>query len=347
MNCPKCGEVCSCVLEPSPGYGIPEVAVSAEISGITESETPGSPGEWRDELADRLNRYRARRKAPPPRYPSLRLPFEKVAYSTRTPGREASVAPIFEANSNHALALDDTRPDAVSAAPPIEEPQEQFARISIPLQQASAKIIEFPRFAWAPPVPPPDQLAEPVGEQLRILEVPEFQPSAPALGGITIEPIEAEPIEKRLGIDIPLQIAPLRRRLAASAVDAVIVACASALFGLIFWKVAAVRPPQLQFLSIAAGILTVFWAVYEYLLIVYSGSTPGLRAAGLELTRFDGSATTRAIRRWRILCSYLSALSLGMGYVWVFLDEDSLCWHDRITRSHFGLKTRTEMNRSE
>lgn len=347
MNCPKCGEVCSCVVEPSPSDVMPEVAVSAEVSGMTESGTSASAGEWRDELADRLNRYRARRKAPPPRYPSLRLPFEKVAYSTRTAGPAASASPMFEAKSNYALALDDTRAEADFAAPALEEPREQFAKIPIPFQQASAKIIEFPRFAWAPPVPPPDQLAEPVGEQLRILEVPEFQPPLPALGGITMERIEAEPIEKRLGIDIPLQIAPLNRRLAASAMDGVIVACASALFGLIFWKVAAVRPPQVQFLSLAAGILTIFWAVYEYLLIVYSGSTPGLRAAGLELTRFDGSATTRAIRRWRIFGSYLSALSLGMGYVWVFLDEDSLCWHDRITRTHFGLKTRTAKNGSD
>ena len=28
------------------------------------------------------------------------------------------------------------------------------------------------------------------------------------------------------------------------------------------------------------------------------------------------------------------------GYAWVFLDEDSLCWHDRITGTHLGLKKR-------
>jgi hypothetical protein len=69
------------------------------------------------------------------------------------------------------------------------------------------------------------------------------------------------------------------------------------------------------------------------LLIVYSATTPGLRAVGLELTRFDGTPTTRSLRRWRVLASYLSGFSLGMGYAWVFLDEDSLCWHDRITHT--------------
>ena len=98
------------------------------------------------------------------------------------------------------------------------------------------------------------------------------------------------------------------------------------------------RPPEIQLLTLAAGTLAVFWAGYEYLLIVYSGTTPGLHAAGLELTRFDGSSTTRSLRRWRILASYLSAFSLALGYAWAFLDEDSLCWHDRITRTHFGEK---------
>lgn len=124
----------------------------------------------------------------------------------------------------------------------------------------------------------------------------------------------------------------------ASFIDGLIIASASALFGVIFWRVAAVRPPAIQFISLAAGILAVFWAVYHYLLVVYSASTPGLRAAGLELSRFDGSPTTRSVRRWRILASYLSALSLGMGYGWVFLDEDALCWHDRITHTYLGLK---------
>ena len=30
------------------------------------------------------------------------------------------------------------------------------------------------------------------------------------------------------------------------------------------------------------------------------------------------------------------AASLGMGYAWVFLDEDVLCWHDRITHTYLA-----------
>lgn len=344
MNCPKCGEVCGCdvapamreLVEGSDGVGIPSEA-------IVENEPAGAepnPGAWRNELSQRLSRYRARRKAPPPHYPSLNLPFERVPHPTKAPAIDPATVPSFDLALDHALALDGTQPDP-------DPPQAALApeaKTAVPVLHASAKIIEFPRFAWAPPSPPPDQLAEPVGQQLRILEVPEFQPPPPALGGITIEPAQIETVEKRLGIDIPLQIAPLDRRLAASLTDGFIVTCATALFGFIFWKIAAVRPPQIQLLSLAGGTLAVFWAAYQYLLIVYSGSTPGLRAARLELTRFDGGAPSRSLRRYRIFASYLSALSLGMGYAWVFLDEDSLCWHDRITRTHFGLKKKSAVS---
>jgi hypothetical protein len=58
------------------------------------------------------------------------------------------------------------------------------------------------------------------------------------------------------------------------------------------------------------------------------------------LARFDGSPASRPLRRWRVLASYLSAASLGMGYAWVFLDEDVLCWHDRITHTYLAPRSR-------
>jgi uncharacterized RDD family membrane protein YckC len=151
-----------------------------------------------------------------------------------------------------------------------------------------------------------------------------------------MEASERPEAEKRPGIDIPLQSASLARRILAGGIDGLIVAASSALFAFIFWKVAAIRPPLVQIASLAAGITSLFWAAYQYLLIVYSASTPGLRVAGLQLSRFDGSATSRSLRRWRVLASYLSAASLGMGYSWVFLDEDVLCWHDRITHTYLA-----------
>ena len=361
MNCPQCGEVCHCSPEPVSAVLTGEVldSDSAESASaadpVASSDSPAAANEggeaqaWRDELSDRLNRYRSRRKARPPHYPSLSLRFDAFdsagsANATSRPFLPAT----FEPASDRALALDELRREP-SSAPEIDlqthrVPAAEVTPSTSPAPargragQAGAKIIEFPRFAWGPPAPPPDQLAEPVCDRPRILEVPEVEPPAPALGGITIEAVQRPEAEKRPGIDVPLLSAPLGLRMVAAMVDGTIIATASALFGFIFWKVTALRPPLTQVWGLAAGIPCVFWAAYQYLLIVYAAGTPGLRIAGLQLARFDGTATTRSRRRWRVLACYLSALSLGMGYAWVFLDEDSLCWHDRITHTYLAPK---------
>ncbi|HEV3305871.1 MAG TPA: RDD family protein [Candidatus Sulfotelmatobacter sp.] len=201
----------------------------------------------------------------------------------------------------------------------------------------TAKIIEFPR-SWTPPLPAVDELAEPVIDRPRILEAPEIVPPPPALGGITIEPVQRPELEKRPGIDIPLQSAPLERRMLSAIIDNLIIAAACALFGFIFWKLTSIRPPLFQMAVGMAILAFMLWAAYQYLLVVYAGTTPGLRLARLELLRFDERRASRRLRRWRVLASYLSAVSLGMGYVWVFLDEDSLCWHDRITHTYLSPK---------
>jgi uncharacterized RDD family membrane protein YckC len=189
-----------------------------------------------------------------------------------------------------------------------------------------------------------DELAGPVMSAPRILEAPELVPPPPALGGITMEAAAPKEAHRRPGIDIPLQAASLARRLAAAMVDGLIVLVATGLFGWIFWKVAGIRPPQYQLLGLAVAIPCVLWAVYQYLLLVYAATTPGLRIAGLALVRFDGTFADRRLRRWRVLASYLAAVSLGMGYVWVFLDEDALCWHDRITHTYLAPKNRLRVS---
>lgn len=305
--------------------------------------TESDPDAWRGEISERLSRFRARRKIRPPRYPSLNLQFGSIASAGTTEVPQSAPSPHpYEPASDRALALDGMRQEPSPVASTGVEPPPALAVETVPRPasppagQSGAKIIEFPRFAWGPPPPPPDQLAEPVGERPRILEAPEVAPPPPALGGITIDAPERQEAEKRPGIDIPLQSASLARRMFAAAIDGLIICVASALFGVIFWKVAAVRPPQMQILGLAAGISCLFWALYQYMLLVYAATTPGLRAVGLQLARFDGTSTNRSLRRWRVLGSYLSAASLGMGYVWVFLDEDALCWHDRITHTYLA-----------
>src|SRR5580692_4469172 len=270
MPCPLCGDICRCSSDapsaapprwladgdahlaaapPQPKADAPRadaatLGPAVEAAASADSNEPACSARrdededsdaWRQEVAARLNRYQARHKPRPPRYPSLRLPFEKDAAPAVDMDSSPIEPPSFPRRmtpaSNRALALDefaDIVSDAVEADP-IAGPAPSLA---LPHAQASpeaktedkpqpaapatakGKIIEFPRF-WTPAPPPLDELAEPVfdRDRPRILEAPEVVPPLPALGGITIEPAQRPEVEKRPGIDIPLQTASLARRI--------------------------------------------------------------------------------------------------------------------------------------
>jgi uncharacterized RDD family membrane protein YckC len=333
----------------------PAAQASAPNSKDEDQPAPEDSAVWRQEVAARLNSYQSRHKPRPPRYPSLQLHFEeKDPAPTRNDiPADFSTSPHRMPASNQALALDRfadgaedhaaQRTAAFPDAAELPQPAPTTSQVAAPTPApVTGKLIEFPR-SWTPPPAPFDELAEPVIDRgrPRILEAPEVVPPPPALGGITIETVQRPEAEKRPGIDIPLQSAPLGRRIFSAAVDGVVIAVACALFAFIFWKLTAIRPPRLEIVGLAAGFSALFWAAYQYLLVIYSGTTPGLLLARLELTRFDGSPASRRLRRWRVLASFLSAASLGMGYAWVFLDEDSLCWHDRITHTFLAPKARS------
>ena len=151
-----------------------------------------------------------------------------------------------------------------------------------------------------------------------------------------IEPPPERVEEKRPGFEIPLQPARLSRRLCAGFIDGLLVASAGALFAYVFSRVTPIVPPLPTAIEAALILCASLWASYQYLALVFTGTTPGLKLAKLHLSRFDGDAVPRRIRHWRVLASILSGVSLGLGYAWCFLDEDQLCWHDRITRTYMA-----------
>ncbi len=300
---------------------------------VQTDETPSQDLDtWRDEVAARVNNYRARRRPRAPRYPSLQLKFEAYEPARNNPSATAESFPSARAG-RQAIALDSALPVPELASP---EPVEYLAPQIIVPETTTARILEFPRSSTFMPPQPLDELAEPVFDRPRILEAPEIAPPPPALGGILIEPVEQPASERRPGFEVPLQSAPMSRRLLAVAIDALIVLSALSLFSYIFFRITATVPPLPSAIGTVLTLAGIFWVAYQYLLLVYTGTTAGLKLAQLQLHRFDGSSAPRKIRRWRILASVLSGASLGLGYAWCFLDEDELCWHDRITRTYMA-----------
>src|SRR5271166_3130350 len=212
MPCPLCGDICRCSsdahsaapprwlsdTDARPAVGTPPVALepaqahagsrypaaegSLPSSEYRNESAPEDSSPWRQEVAARLNRYQARRKPRPPRYPSLRLRFDQEDPVRAVSGIDSQAFPQRIATaSNQALALDgfadggvlavetpaprqsvlsETQVPNDSAALPrvAESCQNQIlataAPTAPPTAQATtpstAKIIEFPR-SWTPP----------------------------------------------------------------------------------------------------------------------------------------------------------------------------------------------------
>jgi len=295
-----------------------ENSTSAERLAV-ELDPTRTTDAWRKQIAAKVNHYRAR-KPQSPRYPSLQLKFDSPDNNWSPPRTEiASLrsSKLATAPANPPEFQEELRPEA---SPTVEN-------------EGGAKILEFPR-SFSAPVPL-DELAEPVFDKPRILEVPEVLPPPPALGGMLIEEEELA-VERRPGFELPLQAASLSRRILASLVDALIVVLAFSAFSYIFFRMTDTIPSARLAAPVAAGLIALFWASYQYAFLVHGGTTPGLKLAKLRLSRFDGTAVPCKLRRWRVLASCLSGMSLALGYAWCFLDEDQLCWHDRITRTYMA-----------
>jgi uncharacterized RDD family membrane protein YckC len=284
-------------------------AREAPPAAAAENPAPPDRQSWRREVQARMRQYRQRKRPPPPRYPSLALPFESSDSGLAGSAGRSRSSPAKERASETGSAASTTG--------------------------GRGKLLQFFRSSIAPPQAI-EELAEPVDDYPRILEVPDVLPPPPALGGILIEPSEDSTPTRRPGLELPLRAAPMIRRLVALLVDGLFVVAAVGLFTYISGKMGLRGLPRKEVLSLATVLTMLLWAGYQYLLLVYVGTTPGLRLAKLRLRRFDSTPVPRKLRRWRVLASILSGLSLTLGYAWCFLDEDQLCWHDRITQTYMA-----------
>ncbi len=326
-------------------------AQAADAAAVAEEPAADSNTEsWRAEVAARLERYRTRRKPRTPRYPSLLLPFDSPESWFRgaaANGTGAATALRVDQDPESLIEEESEAghmPHLVESQAAVEQAPAQSSHL---YPEQSAKVIEFPRSA-AIPVFQTSGLADPVFDQSRprIVEAPEILPPPPAMGGILIEPVQKESTERRADSVFASPSATIARRALAAMIDGLIVVGALGAFGGLVVRLNLSLNPVRGMLPLLAGavglVAVLLWAAYKFLFVVYTGSTLGLLAARLRLERFDGGPLSRRTRRWRVLASFLSAFSAGLGYLWCVLDQDRLCWHDRITRTHVTLVRKEE-----
>ena len=227
-----------------------------------------------------------------------------------------------------------------------------------------ANLIEFPRQLVAPRKARPRLAEGPLREeadqaneaaQLRIFEVQPTQIStAPVVEAVAPEwssillaahPVAAvvEAPEAPFQPVFSPQTAPFSLRLMAAVVDGCIIVAALlafiAAFAFTVGKLPVGKLPDshitLQTAAIGViGTLVVLTLLYQVLFFTLSEATPGMRYARIGLCTFSDDNPTRAAMRRRIFAAVLAACPLGIGFLWAWLDEDGLGWHDRISRMY-------------
>jgi uncharacterized RDD family membrane protein YckC len=205
---------------------------------------------------------------------------------------------------------------------------------------AQGNLIVFRRPLLEPPLlpqPSRDELAEPVNRRPRILEVPED--IMPAVQGSLFPEIRLDAdVPENQGIpepaiETPLRVASLRQRLAASLTDLGVVLSAGVLFAAIACFALPGIPHAKPFWMILFAVTILLWAIYQHLFLLFARRTVGMSLRGIHLRTFDGHTPPWEQRRRRAHFMCMSFVSVGLGFVWALVDEDALCWHDRVSQT--------------
>jgi uncharacterized RDD family membrane protein YckC len=260
-----------------------------------------------------------------------------IAVAEAEPAPEVAIPPVLDTVGQEPATeieafpvLTPTPPEVVADETPLAPPA-----CLPPRPRPRRKIIAFPAPAYSSEERK-HRLAEPMApEQLRILDVPEELQAisaTPFLDGL-LDPLPGKSSRPPEMLELPFPLASTWERAQAGLLDIALLGVGLAIFGAGAFRFLP-QPIPVKYLAMSAGAAGfLLWALYQYLFIVYSGRTVGMRAMGIELRSFKGAFLRFRNRRSRVLSLYLSVLSLGMGILWSRVDADSLCWHDRITQT--------------
>jgi hypothetical protein len=273
-------------------------------------------------------------RQPAPRITSAAEPQDHEALNHLDEEIDFRRAPIFDA----------------PATPPVPIPANllEFPRQLVAARKSRPRLAEGPLREEAD--------AAPASAQLRIFEVDATQfATAPTTEPETSLPewssihLDATPVilpEARAHADqatsaeaqlqtalyVPIQVASLGHRVMAAAVDACLLgATFLAAVSAFAYAVKALPTGPVALIASAATLLVLF-VLYHMLFFTLSCATPGMRYARIGLCTFSDDNPTRIEMRRRVWFILLAACPLGLGVLWSLLDEDTLGWHDRLSR---------------
>jgi uncharacterized RDD family membrane protein YckC len=310
-------------------------------------------GAWRDEISLRVQAHKARRRR---RFdPDASLPLGFAADTTAEEDTEVAT-PVLERAAPRMYRRIALEIEAQAAQARSEAADAYADAVAVEAAEAAAaaetNVIEFPRIAQTEDLFAAYELAEPIVDSPRILDVPEEAPlaanqAASSLSSLRLDDV-SEGAEKDVPdwirnyrdeydeaeLEMPLQVAPMRPRVVSAVIDSAMVLTATAVFCVIVLSITKFMPQGKAAVLTAICLSATLWLAYHFAFLVFCGMTPGMQVAQLELCSFEGCYPLRKTRGARAWAMGVSCMSLGMGFAWALVDEDGLGWHDRITRTY-------------
>jgi uncharacterized RDD family membrane protein YckC len=128
-------------------------------------------------------------------------------------------------------------------------------------------------------------------------------------------------------------VAVIKHRMVAGAVDGALGLAALGVFLATFKMAGAeiVLAKDTLPTYLAAAVLIVLF--YRVLFCIANADTPGLRWTGLRVLDFDGRVPSRKQRWYRLIGGFVGAIAAGIGLLWAVVDEESLTWHDHMSKT--------------
>jgi len=194
------------------------------------------------------------------------------------------------------------------------------------------KVIPFESFTTAPaePAPKPKPKAAPRNPRPRASN--EAQPSLDFLQPAPPAPRKLNTtVEAVIYCDAPVA-APMHRACAA-VIDCSMILIAWGMFLLAVYLLDVPWVFDKVGLAVLAVSGVLVAGLYGFLWALSGGTTVGMRTMRLTLINFDGFPPDDTSRWRRYLGTMLSICAGGLGILWALADEESLAWHDHISKT--------------
>ncbi|HYL35578.1 MAG TPA: RDD family protein [Bryobacteraceae bacterium] len=128
-------------------------------------------------------------------------------------------------------------------------------------------------------------------------------------------------------------VAVTAHRMIAAALDGSVVLISLALFGLVFYLAGGQIVLNAKTAPLFIAVVAALIALYRLLWCFAETDSPGMRWAHLALINFDGQTPGRRQRMSRAAAGFLSLAAGGLGLLWALVDEETLTWHDHISKT--------------